>query len=69
MSTKPTARRVRATYDFIKTHRDRYDVRKMCRVLVVAPSGYYKWLQHPISSHAHEDSRLLQLINPTDHLS
>ena len=41
MSTKPSTKRVRAAYDFIKTHRGRYDVRTMCRVLGVAPSGYY----------------------------
>ena len=62
MSTKASTRRVRATYDFIKMHRDRYDVRAMCRVLGVAPSGYYKWLLRPISNHAQEDVRLLRLI-------
>src|SRR5437016_6728432 len=62
MSTKASAGRVRATYDFIKTHRDRYDVRTMCRVLGVAPSGYYKWRTHPISNRAQEDARLLRLI-------
>jgi putative transposase len=62
MSTKPTTRRVRATYEFIKTHREQYDVRTMCRVLGVAPSGYYKWLQHPVSNRAQEDARLLRLI-------
>ena len=34
----------------------------MCRVLGVAPSGYYEWLQHPISNRAQEDARLLRLI-------
>jgi putative transposase len=34
----------------------------MCRGLGVAASGYYKWLQHPVSNHAHEDARLLRLI-------
>jgi putative transposase len=34
----------------------------MCKVLDVAPSGYYKWLQRPISDHALEDARLLRLI-------
>jgi putative transposase len=34
----------------------------MCRVLGLAPSGYYAWLQHPISDHAQEDARLLRLI-------
>jgi putative transposase len=62
MSTKPSIRRVRSAYDFVKMHRDEFDVRKMCRLLGVAPSGYYKWLQHPISNRAQEDSRLLRLI-------
>jgi len=31
-------------------------------VLGVAPSGYYEWLQKPISDHAVEDARLLRLI-------
>jgi len=34
----------------------------MCRVLAVAPSGYYEWLQQPISNRAQEDARLLRLI-------
>ena len=34
----------------------------MCRVLEVAPSGYYDWLQQPISNRAQEDARLLRLI-------
>jgi putative transposase len=62
MSTKTGPRRVRGTYEFISAHRDQYDVRAMCRILGVAPSGYYKWLLHPISNHAQEDARLLRLI-------
>jgi putative transposase len=34
----------------------------MCRVLGVAPSGYYEWLQQPISNRVQEDARLLRLI-------
>ena len=34
----------------------------MCRLLAVAPSGYYAWLQEPISHRAREDTRLLLLI-------
>jgi len=34
----------------------------MCRLLDVAPSGYYEWLHHPVSDHAKEDARLLRLI-------
>jgi len=54
--------RVRSTYAFIKAHRDRHSVEMMCRVLEVAPSGYYDWLKHPISNRAQEDARLLRLI-------
>lgn len=34
----------------------------MCRVLDVAPSGYYAWLKKPISERDQEDTRLLRLI-------
>jgi putative transposase len=34
----------------------------MCRVLAVAPSGYYAWLQQPVSNRAQEGARLLRLI-------
>src|SRR5687768_10477849 len=54
--------RVRSAYEFIKANRDRYSVQTMCRVLEVAPSGYYDWLQQPISIRAQEDARLLRLI-------
>lgn len=62
MSTRLSAGRVRATYEFIKAHRQQYSVHAMCRVLEVAPSGYYDWLKQPVSSRAQEDARLLRLI-------
>lgn len=62
MSTRLSAGRVRSTYEFIKAHRNKYSVQTMCRVLGVAPSGYYEWLTHPISNRAHEDARLLCLV-------
>jgi putative transposase len=62
MSTKLSAGRVRSTYEFIRANRDTYSVQAMCRVLGVAPSGYYEWLTHPISNRAQEDTRLLRLI-------
>src|SRR5258708_27669012 len=62
MSTKLSAGRVRATYEFIKANRNEYSAQAMCRVLGVAPSGYYEWLQQPISNRAQEDARLLRLI-------
>ena len=48
MSTRLSAGRVRSTYEFIKAHRSQYSVQTLCRVLDVAPSGYYEWL----SSHS-----------------
>jgi len=62
MSTKTTARRVRSQYEFIKAHRHKHSVQAMCRLLGVAPSGYYAWLAQPVSDHAQEDARLLRLI-------
>ena len=62
MSTKPRTGRVRSAYEFIKAHRDQYSVQAMCRILGVAPSGYYEWLLQPISSRAQEDARLLRLM-------
>lgn len=34
----------------------------MCRALGVSPSGFYEWLNHPVSNRAKEDARLLRLI-------
>jgi len=34
----------------------------MCRVLLVHPSGYYQWIQKPLSDRAIEDRRLLTII-------
>lgn len=62
MSAPATGGSVRATYEFIKAHCDRYSVQTMCRVLGVAPSGYYAWLKHPTSNRAQGDARLLRLI-------
>ena len=54
--------RVRLAYQFIEADKKRYSVKVMCRVLDVAPSGYYAWLKKPISDRAQEDARLLRLI-------
>ena len=59
---QPIPGRVRRTYEFIKAHRDRYSVQALCRILDVAPSGYYEWLKQPLSNRAQEDARLLRLI-------
>lgn len=62
MSTRVRTGRVRAVYEFIKSHRRQYPVEMMCRLLDVAPSGYYDWLVQPVSKRAREDARLLRLI-------
>ena len=62
MSTRMSAGRVRSAYAFIRAHRAQYPVEVMCRLLGVAPSGYYAWLQQPLSKRAQEDARLLRLI-------
>lgn len=62
MSTRPSVKRVRTSYAFIKAHGKEFSTQAMCRVLGVAPSGYYDWLKHPLSNRAIEDRRLLRLI-------
>lgn len=62
MSTRGSAGRVRATYEFIRAQRGRFPVQVLCRVLGIAPSGYYAWLKQPRSRRAQEDARLLRLI-------
>jgi putative transposase len=61
-STRRVASRVRQVYRFIEDHKRQYTVQAICRVLEVAPSGYYEWLQCPISNRSREDARLLRLI-------
>ena len=62
MSTSTTLGRVRQIYKFIELHKNEYGVQRICKVLDVAPSGYYAWLKRPISDRALEDGRLLRLI-------
>ena len=62
ISIQASLGRVRATYQFIKCQRQHYSAETLCRVLNVAPSGYYAWLKRPVSLRAQEDARLLRLI-------
>lgn len=52
----------RRKYEFIKASHGQYKIRMMCRLLDVAPSGYYAWLNDPISTRAREDAQLLRSI-------
>jgi putative transposase len=49
-------------YRFMNEHRHEHAVTLMCRVLRVARAGFYTWLHGPVSDHAKEDARLLDLI-------
>jgi hypothetical protein len=62
MGTKFSSGRARQVYEFMRAQRHQYDVRLMCRVLEVTPSGYYAWLKQRQSHRAAENARLLKLI-------
>ena len=46
-------------YACVARHVDEFDVRLMCEVLEVSPSGYYAWRKRPPSERALADERLL----------
>ena len=46
-------------YACITLYQREFPVRLMCRVLEVAPSGYYAWRKRPTCAHAIADERLL----------
>jgi hypothetical protein len=62
MRTKASTGKIRQIYEFIKANPNRFDVRTMCRVLEVASSGYYAWLQEAVCQPALEEVRLLRSI-------
>ena len=62
MSKQRVKGEVRKKYELIKLKTGSFPVRTMCRLLDVAPSGYYEWLSNPTSERAREDARLLKLI-------
>lgn len=49
-------------YQFIDVEKVHYPIRLLCRVLMVARSGYYAWLGRPLSSRAKTNERLLVKI-------
>ncbi|MDG3005841.1 IS3 family transposase [Paludisphaera sp. Pla2] len=49
-------------YDFVESHRERWPVRLMCRVLRVSPGGYYDWRGRPQSTRAARQDALVVSI-------
>lgn len=60
MTTQSRNLRARRADEFIEAHAREYPVQTMCRILDVAPNGYYEWLHKPVSDRALEDARLHQ---------
>ena len=49
-------------YAFIKGHHQQFNVRSMCSLLTVHPSGFYAWLKRPFSKRSVEDGRQTELL-------
>lgn len=56
-------------YAFILEHKNRWSVKRLCRLLGATRSGYYKWLEKPFSDRYYEDQRLLELIRESHEAS
>ena len=50
-------------FGFIKEHRTEFPVEKMCRVMKVSSSGFYSWLQRPLSLRAQYNAVLTKEIH------
>lgn len=50
-------------YEFIKANRSAFSIQKMCLVLGVSKSGYYKHIIRPVSQRDKENQMLLNRIN------
>ena len=46
-------------YAFIKGHQARRNIRRLCQLFDVHPSGYYAWLKKPKSARTRENERLV----------
>lgn len=53
--------RVQLRYAFIQEHQNEHSNFLMCRVLEVAKSGYYKWVDQPKSNRQIENEELLEM--------
>jgi len=58
----PSSPKPKVKYQFIESHRSEFAVKKMCRVLGVSRSGYYKWAKHIDSDRQKSNEHLLVRI-------
>ena len=49
-------------YVFIKTNGEQWSIERLCQVLEVSSSGYYDWLNRPVSKRAEEAVKLTEQI-------
>lgn len=56
MSSQSKVCGTRRTFEFMKAHNHEYAIKTICRVIDVAPDGYYAWLRKPLSDLAKEDT-------------
>ena len=47
-------------YDFIKTNGEQWSIERLCQVLETSSSGYYDWLNRPVSKRVEEDEQLTE---------
>ncbi len=50
-------------YGYVQAERERYGVRRLCRLLGVSSSGFYVWQRRPESARAQRRSALLEVIS------
>lgn len=62
MCKKKESNEVRRKYEFIKANYGKHEIRIMCRLLDVTPSGDNAWLNNPVSNRDREDARRVRLI-------
>jgi transposase InsO family protein len=52
-------------YALIEEHVGQYDIRLMCRVLDVHPSGFYRWRERPVSLRDQHREDMTELVKDT----
>ena len=45
-------------YQFVKENRSSFPVKKMCQILKISSSGFYRWCKNPLTNRARQTERL-----------